>query len=443
MIYLNYKKIKDQSIKYIEFLLNKENELKIIEAENSYTLPIKFDENISEIFESIKKIKLNKYEKVQFDLSKVTNFYDKDFLIIVFELIYMNYWQYYSKKTQNTYDIEITFINSEIDNYKNHIQDINEFIKVVYESKNLADLDSYDDGTPEGFVKAVEENLKEYKDSIKTNIYNLDEIEENNLNLISAIGKYSKNKPYLMELKYENSNDGFIALIGKGITFDSGGYALKSSDSMRTMRLDKCGGAVATSVIKYVAYKKLKINLVVFVPLCENSIGRNAILPSQVIKSYSGKTIQIDNPDAEGRLVLADSISFAQNKYKCKEVITIATLTGSITISLGKYMTGLFTNNYDLAKTFKINSDEVGDEVWILPIHRENIKQIKSAELADLTNSPIKSKHGSSAQAAAFLKEFILPKVDFLHLDIAGTAVIDNRSSGSMVKGIINYLSNK
>ncbi|ASP28433.1 cytosol aminopeptidase [Spiroplasma corruscae] len=444
MISIQFNKQNKKNINLITIKQTESNSLQFFDNLNMYELSLNYTENISEVYERIGSIKLNKKDVVQFDLNYVRN-KNNDSLIFIIETIYKNYWNLYTKKTnQKNSDINIIFVSDDIDNYIDTIIQINNLVKVVYESKNLADTDSYDDGTPIGFINKTK-NLLDLKDkNVTVSILNNDDIVKNNLNLIAAVGANSKNESHLLELKYNNdSNNDYISLIGKGITFDAGGYALKSSESIRTMRLDKCGAAIVVGVFKYLVYTKAKINLVCVIPLSENILGKNSILPSQVIKSYSGKTVQIDNPDAEGRLVLADSMSYAQDKYKCKEIITIATLTGSITITLGKYMTGLFTNNYKLANNFKEIVDKTGDEVWLLPIHRENRKLVQGAELGDITNSPIKSRHGSSSQAAAFLQEFVLPNTDFIHLDIAGTAVIDNRSSGVMVRGLISYLLKK
>ncbi len=392
--------------------------------------------NVSQLIERLTKIKLPSMGNVCIDL---IDYKDKFLFQVLLEILFANYAKKYSKKgNNNKQDIVIYFLG-EINEDKNRQISL---LNSVYWAKYIADLDSLDDGTPESICKLVKNHFIVDK-KVKVNIIDEINLKKMNLNLLSSVGQGSINKPYLLELSFTNNpnSNETIALIGKGVTFDAGGYALKNSDSIRTMRLDKCGGASAIAIFDYLVKNNSILNIVVAVPLCENTITANSILPSQVIKSYSGKTVQIDNPDAEGRLILADTMSYIQSKYNIQTLITLATLTGSITITLGKYMAGLFSNDRKFAKNFMIHSNKVGDEVWELPIHWQNTRSILSSELGDITNAPIK-KYGGSSQAAAFLQEFITNETKFIHLDIGGTGVSDNRATGSMVKGIINFLNN-
>ncbi|WP_186788206.1 M17 family metallopeptidase [Spiroplasma clarkii] len=264
------------------------------------------------------------------------------------------------------------------------------------------------------------------------------------LNLISAVGGSGKNPPVVLEVCFKNNplENNFLVLVGKGVTFDSGGYALKNSTGIRTMRLDKSGAASLCGVLQYLVEQDVKVNVAAVLVLAENLIGQQALLPSQVITAYNQKTVQVDNPDAEGRLLLGEGISYLQDQYPCQTVISVATLTGAICTTLGKYMTGLFATDQKWAHNLKTACDAVGEEVWILPIHRQNYKQIRTATLADLTNAPESATHGASSLGAAFVAEFIQPQTSLLHFDIGGTGVEANRATGVLVRGIINFIKN-
>ncbi|KAJ3615598.1 hypothetical protein Zmor_016290 [Zophobas morio] len=238
----------------------------------------------------------------------------------------------------------------------------------MYEAQEIAmflsDMDSNDDGSPAGFIEKVKGILKVENSKIDIEVFNKQKLQELNLNLILAVNRGSAREPFMLKLSLNNdsSSKDRITVIGKGITFDSGGYALKNNDGNRTMRLDKCGGGNSFAIIRACEKLSAKVNIDVLIPLTENLIGPNAVLPSQVITNLTGMSVQIDNPDAEGRLVLADAIAYAEKFIKPKTIIEMSTLTGAITITLGKYMAGMFSTCATLAQELKSKTDEVGDE---------------------------------------------------------------------------------
>jgi leucyl aminopeptidase len=189
-------------------------------------------------------------------------------------------------------------------------------------------------------------------------------IQKEKMNLLLGVNRGSIYEPRFVVASFLNNkhSDKVIALVGKGITFDSGGYALKPTDRALTMRMDKAGACDVMAIMYAIAKLNLKINLICVAPLTDNLLSEKSMLPGEVLASRNGKTVFISNPDAEGRLVLADAIDYVIDKFHPSILIDIATLTGSIVASLGKYMTGVFTNNYSLAEKFKTFSDEVGDE---------------------------------------------------------------------------------
>lgn len=247
-------------------------------------------------------------------------------------------------------------------------------------------------------------------------IYGREEIKKMNMNLFLSVSNGSIEEPKLIYIKYRGvvSNNIDLALVGKGITFDAGGISLKSAINMRDMKADMMGAAAVLSAVGYASYKKFKINVDVIIPLSENLPSGSATKPGDVYTSLDGKSVEIENTDAEGRLILADALTLAQ-KSKPTRIIDVATLTGSIFLALGTVHTGLFANDEKLAELILKTSNEVDDPCWRMPICEEYLSDLKS-ETADLQNTG--GKYGGSIKAALFLKQFV--SCPWAHLDIAG-----------------------
>lgn len=394
------------------------------------------DDDVAYNLEKFRNIKLPHFDKIQIDLNSI----DLNKLDYIFEMVFKNFGKIYSLKSDYLYKEMSLIISKENISKLDEKAILDKFYKweSVETAKYLSDTEPGLDGTPENLSKEI---IKIFKNSkVEIEFLNKQKLKENNLNLILAVNQNSKNEPNMMVAKYygnPNSKEN-ILLVGKGICFDSGGYSLKGSEGIRTMRLDKSGGCNVVGIMEFLSKSKPKINVIGIVPFTENSMG--GVFPSTVIKTSIGKTVQIDNTDAEGRLVLADGISYGIKNYNPKSIIEMSTLTGAIASALGKYMTGCFSKNLKFANEFKEIVDKSGDEVWLMPIHRKNIEIIRTAELADISNAPLKANHGGSSQAAAFLNEFVDQSINFIHLDIGGTGVLDNRATGVMVKGLIDYL---
>ena len=243
------------------------------------------------------------------------------------------------------------------------------------------------------------------------------------LNALLGVGQGSVNETYLVTIEWngkKNSKQNPLAFVGKGVCFDTGGISLKPAKFMEEMKYDMAGSAVVIGLLKAFALRKAKINAVGVVGLVENMPGSNAQRPGDIVKSYSGKTIEVLNTDAEGRLVLADALSFTEKKYKPKFIIDLATLTGAIIVSLGEEYAGLFSNNDELSKKIFKASENVNEKVWRLPLHKNYDKLIDS-KIADVQNINYVGGAGSIT-AAQFLQRFILNKTPWAHLDIAGMA---------------------
>jgi leucyl aminopeptidase len=218
-----------------------------------------------------------------------------------------------------------------------------------------------------------------------------------------------------------SNKDSILGLVGKGLTYDSGGYSLKPTDSMVNMKNDMGGSAAVIGAMCAVSAMKLKVNVVAVVATCENMISGAAYKPGDIIGSMAGKTIEIMNTDAEGRLTLADAVHYIIEKEKASRIIDIATLTGAALVGLGTTTTAVITNNDEFYSELKNASDISGEKVWQLPSSDEYKKLIKS-DVADLKNTG--GRWAGTITAGLFIGEFVKNK-PWLHLDIAGTAWSD------------------
>jgi leucyl aminopeptidase len=236
---------------------------------------------------------------------------------------------------------------------------------------------------------------------------------------IIGVGKGSHRPPRLIQMRYRPPGaSGRVALIGKGITFDTGGLSLKDARGMVDMKTDMAGAAAVMATMGALARLDISTEVLALVPACENMPGGNALKPGDVITHYGGRTTEVNNTDAEGRLVLGDALALA-----CEEeidaVIDVATLTGGISIALGRKSTGLFANDDDLAKAIEAAAEAAGERTWRLPLY-DDYKHALDSDVADMKNSG--GRDASSITAALFLSEFLRDAVPWAHLDIAGTA---------------------
>ena len=272
---------------------------------------------------------------------------------------------------------------------------------------------------PDEYVKRIKV-LK--KIGLKINIYDQNRLKKLGMNALLGVGQGSVRGSYLVTMEWKGSKNNLkpLAFIGKGVCFDTGGYSLKPAKFMEDMTYDMAGSAAVVGLMKNLALRKAKINAVGVVGLVENMVSGNAQRPGDIVKSYSGKTIEILNTDAEGRLVLADAITFTEKKFKPKFMIDLATLTGAIIVSLGSEYAGLFSNNDKLSKELIEAGAKVEEKLWRMPLHK-NFDKLINSKNADMQNINYVGGAGSTT-AAQFLQRFILNKTPWAHLDIAGMA---------------------
>lgn len=260
------------------------------------------------------------------------------------------------------------------------------------------------------------------KVGLKINVYDEKKLKKLGMNTLLGVGQGSIRGSYLvtMEWKGLKNNSKPLAFVGKGVCFDTGGISLKPAKFMEDMTYDMAGSAVVVGLMKSLALRKAKVNAVGVVGLVENMPGGNAQRPGDIVKSYSGKTVEILNTDAEGRLVLADALTYTEEKFKPKFIIDLATLTGAIIISLGSEYAGLFSNDDKLSQQLIEAGEKVEEKVWRMPLNK-NFDKLIDSKNADMQNINYVGGAGSTT-AAQFLQRFILNKTPWAHLDIAGMA---------------------
>ena len=271
--------------------------------------------------------------------------------------------------------------------------------------------------------KYTEEIKKLSKLGLKVEILNEVKLKKLGMHSLLGVGQGSENETFLAVIKWNGAKSNYgkpLAFVGKGVCFDTGGISLKPARFMEEMKYDMGGSAVVVGLMKSLALRKAKVNAVGVVGLVENMPDGNAQRPGDIVKSYSGKTIEVLNTDAEGRLVLADALTYTEEKFKPRFIIDLATLTGAIIMALGEEYAGLFSNNDELSNKIFKASENVNEKVWRLPLHK-NYDKLMDSPIADVQNINYAGGAGSIT-AAQFLQRFIIKNTPWAHLDIAGMA---------------------
>ncbi|MCE3234257.1 MAG: leucyl aminopeptidase [Vampirovibrio sp.] len=320
--------------------------------------------------------------------------------------------------------------------------------RVIAESTNLARdwvNDSPNYVTPT-FLKEQAEQIP----GLTCKVLDFAQIKQLGMGAFSLVAQGSEQPPYLIHLTYKPDGKAKkkIALVGKGITFDSGGLSLKPAASMELMKMDMAGAAAVIATMKAIAeLKNLPLEVHGFVPTCENMPSGCSSKPGDVVTAMNGKTIEVNNTDAEGRLILCDAITYAQKEVNPDEMLDLATLTGACVVALGKAAAGIMGTNDELIDQVRKAGDSAGEKLWPLPLYDEYKPFLKS-DVADIINSGAKGEAGSSA-GGMFLKEFVDKNRAWAHLDIAGPAWITadvpevpKGGSGFGVRTLLYYLYN-
>lgn len=293
------------------------------------------------------------------------------------------------------------------------------------------------------FGKGLSEKLP-----LKCTVLSLQDLRRLKMGGLLAVNRGSENEPKMVILEYrcQQKKADTLMLVGKGLTFDSGGISLKPGAGMEDMKYDMCGGAAVMAAMAAVGEERpVGINVIGIVPATDNMPGPTAVKPGDIIFSYSGKSVEVVNTDAEGRLILMDALAYGIKKFKPTAIVDLATLTGAVIVGLGHHYTGLLSNNDNLTAKVTVAGERCGEPVWRLPLGTEYTKQLKS-EVADLKN--IGGKSAGTITAAAFLQEFV-GDTPWVHLDIAGTAwgfteksYIPKGPSGICARTLIDLIRN-
>ncbi|MCJ7741023.1 leucyl aminopeptidase [Candidatus Microgenomates bacterium] len=299
--------------------------------------------------------------------------------------------------------------------------------------------------TPTYLSQAALDLAKHSQECIKTKILEKEELEKLGMDAFLGVAKGSDESPKFIHLSFKPKRaNKKIVIIGKGLTFDTGGLSLKSSEHMETMKLDMAGAATVLAVFAALRQLKPEVEVVGLIAACENMPSGKALKPGDILRAMNGKTIEVLNTDAEGRLTLADALSFANIKEKPDQIIDLATLTGACIVALGEEIAGLWSNNDELAENIGKAAQGSAEKVWRMPLEEEYKEVIKS-KIADLKNSQ-SGRFGGAINAALFLAEFAA-STPWAHLDIAGPAYAEKETAmtayggtGFGVRTILSYL---
>ncbi len=353
-------------------------------------------------------------------------------------------WDKYKSKPKDDQTIKEKNVTIITDSKKDYTDAV-----AICEGVNLTrDLvnDNADFVTSDHLEKTVRGLVKGHK-NVSLDILNRKELKAKGLNLHLAVNQGSNKEPKLIIVRYHGGKKGeaYTAILGKGMTFDTGGLNLKPSNHIETMKIDMSGAGAVCGILKNALKLNLKKNVLFVLGIAENAIGSNAYKPGDVFTGYAGKSVEIGNTDAEGRLVLADALAYLVKNYKPAKIIDMATLTGACVVALGFDYSGLFSNDDKLAKDLLACAQETDDRAWQLPIYAE-IKDYIKSPIADLKNTS--SIRGAGASTAAeFLHQFV-GDTTWAHLDIAGSAYVDGQNrfyfghgaTGAGVRLLTNYL---
>jgi len=431
---LKFKKIKE---KIIGFDISEKNKVLFIVVKENLFLN-NFEKLGANLYSFIKT---NKIDKVNLYADTIKSFklYKKNTELIL-RFIHGFSLKSYSFNKYKTQNKDIFYFSLKIVSSEKTLLNKNYFRYKAIESGVFQARDLVSEPPNILYPKKYVEIIKKLSSlGLKIQIYNESKMKKLGMLALLGVGQGSINESFLVTMEWRGNKklkDKPLAFVGKGVCFDTGGISLKPARFMEEMKYDMAGSAVVVGLLKTLALRKAKANVVGVVGLVENMPSGNAQKPGDIVKSYSGKTIEILNTDAEGRLVLSDALSFTEKKFKPKFIIDLATLTGAIIISLGEEYAGLFSNNDDLSnKIFEI-SKKIGEKVWRLPLN-ENYNRLMDSTVADVQNINYSGGAGSIT-AAQFLQRFIINKTPWAHLDIAGM-VFSKKSSNLNPKGATGF----
>lgn len=374
-------------------------------------------------FNLAKKLASLKVESANIEIREIENFTQNEIIHLLSEGLLQSEYVFDEYKTdkEEIFEVEYNFnIDSQIEEAEENIKLAKDIIEGVFIARDLVNIPSID-MYPETLANNAKSILE--KVGVEVEVLGKKEIEDLNMKAFLAVAEGSDKEPKFIIMKYlPNKDQKPLTFVGKGLTYDSGGYALKSPNGMVTMKSDMGGAASVIGAMYSIAKTKLNQNVVAVIAACENMISGRAYKNGDIVSSMKGTTIEIINTDAEGRVTLADSIYYAATKIDSAAVIDLATLTGACVVGLGDFTTGLVTNNQELCDNLVCASKVAGEYLWQLPV-QEELRDMLKGKNADLTNST--GRMGGAITAGLFLENFVEGK-PWVHMDIAGPAFAES-----------------
>lgn len=369
-------------------------------------------------FKLAKKLIANKEYEFTITVNK-----DVNYLKAAVEGLYHATYKFDKYKTNKKEEFELTInVNSNFseEDFKLAIEEAKDVVESIFFTRNIVN-ERAEYLYPETLANIAVESLSPL--GVEVTVYDEKECEQMGLSAFLSVGRASDRKPRFIVMKYLNNpeSDEVIGLVGKGVTYDTGGYSLKPSTGMDTMHCDMGGAGTVIGAINLIAKRKVKANVISVVAACENMVSGSSYKPGDVIYSLSGKTIEVENTDAEGRVTLADSVYYTTNELKVSKVIDVATLTGACVVALGEVYTGSVTNNQEFFNELKEAASEAGEKLWQMPVDN-SYRALNKSKVADVKNTG--GRYGGMITAGLFIENFVANNIPWIHLDIAGTAYL-------------------
>lgn len=365
----------------------------------------------------LKKIDELKFKNILIEKIDFGNLDEEKFLKAMVEGLLLTDYDFKKYKSDDKEEIEKNvYINGfNISNKNDILNEVSNIAKAINNARDMI-AEPTNNLYPEELAKRAVEIANE--SGFKIEVLEEDKIKELGMEAFLTVSKGTKNRPRLIVMEYNNGGDkDFIGLVGKGLTCDTGGYSIKSHEGLKYMKSDMSGAAYVIAIMSSLAKNKCKVNVKAVVATCENVLDGNSYKPGDVVKSMKGKTIEVLNTDAEGRLTLADALYYIIDKQKVSKVIDMATLTGLAGSTFGSLFTPIFSNNDEFYEKFMETAKETGEDFWRMPLD-ERYRSYIDSDVADMKNTG----SAGTITASMFLKEFV-DDTPWIHLDIAATAI--------------------
>ncbi len=421
--------------------------LKKVFADNKFDVDV-FRDFLSKTIIGLKDSEIDKVEIQIPDFATFENYFsDEEYFYQTFiEGVLLGNYNFDKYKTEKKKfkKLEVNFSSNSSAKLKSAISVTNNLLKAVYLARDLSNEPAIT-LTPAELVKVTKNKLS--KVGVKVSAFNKAELKKRKMNALLAVAEGSTNPPYLLIMHYKPKGkiSKRVALVGKGVTYDSGGYSIKPTEGMIEMNGDMSGASTVIGTVYAAALNKLPIEILAYVPAVENMISGGAYKPGDIISTASGKTIEVKNTDAEGRLVLADALEYA-SKQKPDEIIDFATLTGAIVVALGEFTSGIFTKNDKIAEALNNSGNKTFERTWRMPFW-DDFKKGLDSDTADISN--LGPRWGGAITAAKFLEQFVDEKIPYAHVDLAGPALkhkfrsyTEKFNTGYGVRLMFDYLKN-